>query len=247
METPDDEFPYASDDPSLAPIEAKNTSLPMSSQQANDLKAALRLLIGSSLNGSDVLIARVRQMQSTQVLEKMGSLPIDENETLKDQLRYLLLGILFEIPDRLQRNVSSTSQFSSKVYDLFSHLLSPVTDSLLFKPVRQQFDLAAARGEKVVDRLVMKGRIEEQNSRQMFQQKAIDDLINEFVEYLVVKIKVQEIIQQEGMTMAGDVVGDFQAESANVDNLLENKLKSIFRNGANDQPSVPPSSPAQEG
>jgi hypothetical protein len=93
----------------------------------------------------------------------------------------------------------------------------------------------------------MKGRIEEQNSRQMFQQKAIDDLINEFVEYLVVKIKVQEIIQQEGMTMAGDVVGDFQAESANVDNLLENKLKSIFRKGANDQPSVPPSSPAQEG
>ena len=93
----------------------------------------------------------------------------------------------------------------------------------------------------------MKGRIEEQNSRQMLQQKAIDDLINEFAEYLVLKIKIQELIEREGTTMAGDVIGEFQEQSADVDSILEGKLKSIFRKSVPSEPGTPPSNPAEGG
>jgi hypothetical protein len=245
MQNHDDEFPYTSDDPSLAPLEGSISSPVLTSQQVNNLKAALRLAVGSTLYGSDALMERLRRMQAMNEADKLEPLPVNENETSQNELRYLLLGILFELPDIFQRGLSSSSYFSSKIYNLFSRLFSPVTDSWLFKPVREQYDLAAERGEEVVDRLIRKGHVEEYNSRQILQQKAIDDLINEFVEYLVIKIKVQDIIQKEGASMAGDVIGDFQAESANVDNLLENKLKSIFGKGPSSQAGTPPGTSAE--
>lgn len=251
MQPQDDDFPYTSNDPSLAPAEDDESTALITSKQMNDLKAALRVAIGSALNGSDVLMARVRRIQAMQQPVGPDTITVDENETARDRLKFLLLGVLFEVPDILERGLTSTGKASSKVYNLFSRLTSPVTNSRFYSPVQQRYDHVAARGEKVVDRLVMKGRIEEYNSRNIIQQQAVNDLINEFVEYLVIKIKVQEIIQKGGTTMAVDVMGDFQQESSNVDALLENKLKSIFRKSppANPptEPSPPPENPTEGG
>jgi polyhydroxyalkanoate synthesis regulator phasin len=186
-------------------------------------------------------------MKAVQEPVKPETISIDENETPRDQLRYLLLGILFEIPDLFERGIQNSGYTSSKVYEFFSKIFTPITDSRVFSPVKHQYDHAAARGEKVVDRLIMKGRLEEQNSRRILQQETIDDLINEFVEYLVLKIKVQEIIQQEGTTMAVSVVDEFQDQSSNVDSILEQKLKSIFRKSSPTEPTHTPGSPAEGG
>lgn len=243
MQTQDDDFPYTSEDPSLAPVE----DISLTSQQLNDLRGALHLVVGSALNGKDALSNRLRQMQAGQESIKPGAITVDENETSQDRLRYLLLGALFEIPDVFERGIKAAGSSSSKVYDFLSKKISPITDSRVFNPVRNQYDYATARGEKVFEHLIMKGRIEEQNSRLMLQQKAIDDLINEFAEYLVLKIKVQEIIQQEGTAMAGDAVDEFQQQSAGVDSILEDKLKSIFKKRVTPGPTTPPSNPAVEG
>ena len=247
MQTQDDEFPYTSDDPSLVPMDETKPGLSLTPQQAGDIKATLRLLLGSYLNGKDVYVSRLRRMNAEQKIVKPETIKIDENETSGDQLRYLLLGILFETPDVIQRRLSSIDHGSSKLFGFVSKIISPFTDSWVFSPVKNQYDHAAARGEKVLDRLIMKGRVEEQNSRQALQQETIDDLINEFVEYLVLKIKVQEIIQQEGTTMAVDVIDEFQDQSANVDSILEQKLKSIFRKSAPTEPAEPPGSPTEGG
>ena len=187
MQTQDDDFPYVSDDPSLAPIEGENAALSLTPQQVSDLKASLRLVVGSALNGRDAYILRLRRMQAMQESAKTEFLEVDESEEFRDQLRYLLLGILFETPDIIQRGLARAEQASAKVYGLFSKLFSPVTDSWIFSPVRNQYDYAARRGEKVIDRLIRKGRIEEQNSRQILQQKAINDLINEALEYVILE------------------------------------------------------------
>ncbi len=247
MQTQDDEFPYTSEDPSLAPAEEEQIELSQKSQQVSDLKAALRLAVGSGLTGTDVFATRLRRMRAMQETVTPQTIKIDENETSQDQLRYLLLGILFETPDVIERRLKSVDHSSSKVFGFFSKLISPFTESWIFSPVKDQYDQAVARGEKVVNRLIMKGRVEEQNSRQMLQQKAIDDLINEFVEYLVLKIKVQEIIEREGTTMAGDVIGEFQEQSSGVDSILEGKLKSIFRRSVPPPPDTPPSTPSEGG
>jgi len=247
MQTQDDDFPYASDDPSLAPVDDKNAVLSLDSQQVGDLKATMRLVVGSTLNGRDVYIQRLRRMQAMQESAKPEMIDIDENETARDQFRYLLLGILFETPDVFQRGLETAGQVSSKVYGLFSKIFSPVTNSWIFNPVKHRYDYAAARGEKVIDRLISKGRIEEQKSRMILQQKAIDDLINEFLEYVILKTEAQQIIQEGGLGMAGGMVDEFQEQSAAVDSVLEQKLKSFFLKSAPPQPDTPPSNPAEGG
>jgi hypothetical protein len=199
MQTPDDDFPYASDDPSLAPIDDENTTLALTSKQVGDLKASLRLVVGSALNGRDAYIQRLRQMQAVQESAQPEIIQVAESEDFRDQLRYLLLGMMFETPDLIQRGLLTAERASARVFGLFSKIFSPVTGSWIFNPVRNQYDYAAARGEKVIDRLIMKGRIEEQKSRQILQQKAIDDLINDFMEYVVLKTEATQIIQAGGL------------------------------------------------
>lgn len=245
MQTQDDDFPYTSDDPSLAPVEEEDAVLSLTSQQLSDLKATLRLIVGSALSGKDAYVQRLRRMQAAQEIVKPERLIVDESEVFQDQLRYLLLGILFETPDLLQRGLMTAENVSAKVYGLFSKILSPFTDSQIFSPAKNQYDYAVARGEKVIDRLIMKGRMEEQNSRSILQQKAIDDLLNEFLEYLVLKTEILQLIQEGGVSVAGDATDVFREQSAAVDSILEQKLKSIFRKGAPAQPDTPPSDLAE--
>ena len=185
MQNLDDDFPYTSDDPNLAPQEDKNAVLSLTSQQVNDIKGTFRLVIGSAMTGKDVYTKRLRQIQSGQETVKPDAIVVDVNETPRDQLRYLLLGMLFEAPDLLQRGLASVEHASMKVFGMISRLVSPITNSWAFTPVKGPYDGAVSRGEKVIDRLIMKGRIEEQNSRLALQQKAIDDLVNEILEYVL--------------------------------------------------------------
>jgi polyhydroxyalkanoate synthesis regulator phasin len=241
MRTQDDDFPYTSDDPSLAPVEEENTVISLSPQQLGDLKATMRLAVGSALNGSDAYIQRLRQIQAMQVPVKPETVIVDEDETFHDQLKYALLGILFETPDLIQHGLMTAERASSKVYGLFSKILSPFTDSRIFRPVKNRYDTAAGRGEKVIDRLIMKGRVEEQNSRQIVQQKNVDELVNDFLEYIVLRTEIRQLIQEEGIDVAGDVVYEFQEQSAAVDTTLERKLKSLFRKNVSSNPDTPPS------
>jgi len=247
MQTPEDEFPFTSEDPSLTPIEEVNAALNLTSQQMGDLKASLRLVVGSTLTGREAYIQRLRQAQAAQELVKPGTILIDESETFRDQLRYLLLGILFETPDLFQRGLASAEKASAKVYGLFSKILSPFTNSWMFSPVRNRYDYAAARGEKVIDRLIMKGRIEEQNSRLILQQKNVDELVNEVLEYVILKTEVKGMIEEAGTSVAGDVIDEFREQSAAVDTNLELRLKSIFRKRVPSQPVTPSSDVAEGG
>ena len=104
-----------------------------------------------------------------------------------------------------------------------------------------------SRGEKVIDRLIMKGRIEEQNSRLVLQQKAIDDLVNEILEYVLLKTDLQQLIQEEGIGVAGGVVDEFREQSSNGRLAHWNiKLKSFFRRVPS-QSSTPPANQADGG
>jgi hypothetical protein len=246
MKIDDDDFPYASDDPSLAPVEEKPRVAAHSSQPASDLKATLRLVVGSALNGRDAYVQRVRQIQSTQDSASLEVISVDEDETPAQQLKYLLLGALFEIPELFDRGLSTAGHTSSKVYGLVSKITSPVTNSWLFSPVKDRYEYAAARGEKALDRLMMRGRREEANSRRMVQRKALDDLVNDLLEYVVVKTDVQELIEEEGIGVASGMLDEYRDQSAAVDNLLEQRVKAIFGRKASSQPTTPPGESGQK-
>jgi len=242
-----DDFPYSSDDPSLEPFDDNSSGLSLTSQQLSDLKATLRLVVGSTLNGRDAYIQRLRLVQSIQGLVNPDAITIGENETIRDQLRYFFLGMLFETPDVLQRGLVRAEKASSKVYGFVSKLLSPISNSWIFSPVKDRYDVAAERGEKIVDRLIMKGRIEEQNSRLITQQKALDDLVNDILEYVILRTEVLQIVQEGGVGVATDVLDVYREQSASVDTVLEQRLKSFFHRIPPKQPGTPPSKPAEGG
>ena len=242
-----DDFPYSSDDRNLQSFDDNSSVLSLTSQQLSDLKATLRLVVGSTLNGRDAYTQRLRLVQSMQGLVNPDAITIDENETIGDQLRYLFLGMLFETPDVLQRGLVRAEETSSKAYGFVSKLLSPISNSRIFSPVKDRFDVAAERGEKVVDRLIMKGRIEEQNSRLITQQKALDDLVNDILEYVILKTEVLQIVQEGGVGVATDALDVYREQSASVDTVLEQRLKSFFQRNSPKQPGTPASKPAEGG
>jgi hypothetical protein len=245
MQTKDNDFPYTSDDPILAPVEGKNAVMSLTPQQLDDLKATLRLMVGSALNGTDAYLLRLRSMQAAQESVEAESVIIDGSETFRDQLRYLLLGVLFETPDVIQRGLVRVETVSSKAFRLVSRVLSPVTNSWIFSPVRNQVDRAAERGEKVLEHLVMKGRQEERNSRMLTQQKAIDDLINDVLEYVIMKTEATQIIEEGGIGMAGGMLDEFRDQSAAVDSIMNQKFRSVFRKHTPAQSATPPSDLAE--
>ncbi len=109
-------FPYSSSDPSLSPVEENTTNLSLNSQQLDDLKASMRLVVGSSLNGWDAYIQRLRQLQAMQEPLESGSMVLDDDEGFRQNFRHLLLGVLFETPDFFQRLLVRADRTSSKAY-----------------------------------------------------------------------------------------------------------------------------------
>lgn len=247
MQTPDNDFPYTSDDPSLAPVEGGDVVLHLTSQQLDDLRATLRLAVGSALNGGDAYLLRLRRMQAAAETIDPEMVIFDENESFREQLKHLLLGMLFETPDLLQRGLTTVEDVSSKVYGLFSLVTSPITNSWLFSPVRARYERVKARRRQVLNRLIMKGRAEEQNSRLMLQQKALDDLVNELLEYVILKTEVMQIVQEGGVDVAGGALDELRDQSANVDSIMSEKLRSIFKKSGPSQPATSSSNPAEGG
>ena len=62
------------------------------------------------------------------------------------------------------------------------------------------------------------------------------------LEYVIVKTELMQVIQETGIGVAGGVVDEFREQSASVDNLLESRLKSLFKKRT---PSTADSAPRQ--
>ena len=64
MHKPDeDDFPYSSDDPSLATPADGPPPANLTAQQYEDLKSSLRLVTGATLRGSEAYLLRLRRLQ----------------------------------------------------------------------------------------------------------------------------------------------------------------------------------------
>jgi polyhydroxyalkanoate synthesis regulator phasin len=141
--------------------------------------------------------------------------------------------------------LTTVERASNKIYGIFSKVLSPFTNSRVFKPVRNGLDYSAGRGEKLINRLIMKGRVEEQNSRRIVQQENVDELVNDFLEYLVLRTEIRQLIQEESLDVADDALHEFREQSAQVDTALERRLKALFRRKNPPQSDTPPSNLAK--
>ncbi len=242
-ENDDDNFPYTSDDPVLALPATVSSQAVLNPQQLTDIKDSLRLVLGGALKASDEYTRRLRLIQEGTRDANQPQVVVHPrpDETPSDLARYLLIGLLFKTPDILYQGLRTTERIASRSLDLISRLTSPLTGSSLFGPVRQSYTDLAARGESVVDRLIQTGRIEETSSRSMVQQETVDELINEFLEYIMLKTELRQLIQDEGLVVADDVLSELQQQSSSVDDQIHGRIDRLFRRRRNTPPQTPSS------
>jgi len=74
-----------------------------------------------------------------------------------------------------------------------------------------------------------KGRREEKSSRYLVRKQAYEEIINDAIEYLAQKPEVGDLVQQQSISVAGEVVDEVRIRSSEFDSLLESKVRWLLR------------------
>ena len=228
----DEDFPYGSADLILA-LPAPQTSSSTSGESeftAEDYKTALRLLVGSALEGNDELRYQIKTWRANiqKGEQEIDASPLEE-ETGGSPLLYTLLGLLFKTPDYLSRGTSTAGRASSRATSFVSRLMNPITNSWALRPVRRRYNVFVARGESVVSSLEKTGRSEARSSRALVRQQVNDETVEEFLTYMVEKSKMREMIVETSIEVGGDALIEIRGRSASVDSSLDNIVDNILR------------------
>jgi hypothetical protein len=211
---------------------------------AGKLRTLARLALGGILLASDALSQGLDQIeeQPTQPPPEgrdLGSvlLPADEWETtLKHEAqsapRQILVGFALDTQSRLSRTARAIFQRGDQVTGGVGRALNPVLSSRALSPVRGPFESLVERGQAQVDHWRELGRVEEAHSRAL-TQNAAEQLIDTTVDTVGsdprVRGIVQDIIAQQGMGMAEEVVEEVRERTVSSDMLLERPFRSILR------------------
>ncbi|MGB3716671.1 MAG: hypothetical protein WA996_19805, partial [Candidatus Promineifilaceae bacterium] len=155
--------------------------LELDDEGTDNMRTILRLMVGGAVIGWDELLTHLEQWEEevrvpptprrtqagTVVFVEPGtrtSPPLTETQ----ELRYLLLGLLFETESRVHQRGSAVLKLAGQTTDA---LLSPwirwMDRSERLGPVRSRFDDLVRRGESVTDRWIQRGQIEESHSRRL--------------------------------------------------------------------------------
>jgi hypothetical protein len=217
--------------PSNQLIPVKRQAEPESKPAA--LTTLMRLLVGGAVIGVDELQRRSRQWHteiSQAAAHKMVIAPFAELE--QNRQRHTLIGLLFETPEALSRRLAKMGHTSSAAAGLVGKVSSPVVNSRLVRPFKRRVDNLVRRGEANIERWADRGRAEEQVSRALAEQaitEIFDEVMAEVITQLAQKPEVRELLQQQSVSLAGEVIGEVRQRTASADALLERLARTILR------------------
>jgi hypothetical protein len=227
-----EEFPYQSADPDLQPVPApiSPAQKELDEQEYQNLKMLVRLLVGTAAEGTDEFSRRAALWQAE--MNRLDASPVEipyGEETELTRLRYTLIGFLFGAIDAGTSGLSLFDQVTSKAITTVSKIFSPLTRSRAWQPVQNKFDASKERGESIINLWMEKGRNEEQASRYLVRKQAYEEIINDAIDYLAAKPEIGDLVQQQSVSVVGEVVDDVRFRSSEFDTLLESKVRSLLR------------------
>jgi hypothetical protein len=152
----------------------------------------------------------------------------------EDRVRYALIGFLFQAQQsagrRLDRVVNQYQRHNpgralSRSLDQVAR--SPFLRPLV-RPLRSPVDKFARRWGDDVEHWVRIGRIGERDSRSL-ANKATGELIDEVIAYLAQNRAVTDLVQQQGVGLAGEVIDTVRQTTATADDVVEAVIWRILR------------------
>lgn len=210
-------------------------------EDAADLRSITRLLVGGALVGYDELLHFLHswedQTRRTIIQQKNSgpsarvpgsvSTPSESPATL---LRYTALGLFFEGQDRWIRRGRAAVNFMSKTTNaLFSPAYKRMNqDSRLLRPARGRFERLVRKGERVADRWVQRGRVEEAYGRRLARtagQQGFDASMDQ----LGSAPALQNLVRKQSAGLSQDVLNEVRERTVSGDYLAEHVARSLLR------------------
>lgn len=192
------------------------------------VQTGLRLLVGGVLEGADELNRRLKAAQAELKAETAAITTVDPDETELDRLRYALVGALVQTPEVVHQGYSTANRVSRQATGLVARVTNPLTSSWLMRPARRRYERFVARGEARYQRLLDRGRAEEQSGRALVRRTTANG-IDELLDYLAQKPEIRALVQQQSMGMADEMMGEIRDRSATADALAERIARAILR------------------
>jgi hypothetical protein len=211
--------------------ENKQVGLPVKVQaNFDDLESVLRLLIGAGVLGGDELLNRLRQWEEKVLYEPQqpGQMPLEDDFT---RLRYAVIGLLFDGSKRAVKAANDVVNYgnrqSSAAYRTLDDMTRIPLIGLLAAPLKRTVDNTTRRRDNEVERLIRIGRVEERDGRKL-AAVATDELISELLMRVGNDPEVSNIIQNQSVDMAGDMLDDFRQGTIKADNKLNQAIRKLL-------------------
>lgn len=192
------------------------------------LQTGLRLLVGGVLAGADELNRRLKAAQAELKAETAAITTVDPDETELDRLRYALIGALVQTPEVVHHGLSTANRLSRQAAGLVAKVTNPLTANWVMRPARRRYERFVAQGEARYQRLLDRGRAEEQSGRALVRRTTANG-IDELLDYLAQKPEIRALVQQQSIGIADEMMGELRDRSAGADAIAERIARAILR------------------
>ncbi|MBE2224048.1 MAG: hypothetical protein IAF02_21090 [Anaerolineae bacterium] len=228
--------------PSSDPSQNLPTVIPTTPEQnvaKDQLDILMRLVIGTGLIGAEELGQYLQQWEEA-ARHQVESMAAPE-ETKAAIVRYAVLGAFFELKDKVELGLENLNKTANNVSQTVSKKTQPVTKSRFYQPIQKKYDELVAYGESKINPLVERGRREDPAARALARE-ALGESIDEVIEFLADNEEITELIQQQSLGMANEVVEDVRTRTVTADNVMERFARNFLRKSQREE--LPPPSPA---
>lgn len=210
----------------------------------DNVRLALRLVIGAITEGGDMTLRTLRELQKEidehpeSLLSAHGDTPDDRG----DVLRYLAIGALLATQQRTAQGIESGLRLSARTTGWVFGTLDRATDNALLRPFRKPVDQLWLNMNQTMEEWVRQGRIEEANGRLLFDG-TVGDVIDSLIENVsqaeeLAQLVSDQIAQQSG-SVASAAVNTGRTATVAADGVMEGLIRRLFRRPPREQ--LPPS------
>jgi hypothetical protein len=200
--------------------------------EADTVRLLASLLLGGAVEGSDQFFRRLQQWQAATANKNSEIYSESPHETDNERLRYALIGLLSKTPELTNSTFSTAIEAADSAYGTVTNWFSPMTNSRLFRPVRRRYDHWASHGATIVERWIDAGRAAEQGSRALVREAATDgtdEAMNEVIGIMAQKPEVRDLITQQSIGFAGQIIATVRVRTAVADTSVESRMHRLFR------------------
>ncbi len=206
----------------------------------DSLRALTGLLLGGAIEGTSQLVSRLR-IYEEQMREETAGRPskAPEQEDELDRLRYAMFGLILDAQSTFRRNLSLWARAFDKSVSVTNQVTRPVTNSFLLAPIQRRIDRLARKGEESLAHWIAEGRKAEPHNRQLAKM-TYRQIVDEFINQLAENPELQDLVAQQGISLAGEARDEVRERTVTADNLMEGIVRRILRRPPRRELPIPP-------